>query len=197
MIAGEVYSINIDTIEREVAKMFGPSQQFEIITAAHGLHDHKRIAVAIYKALRTESSFFLSPEGYATFSVTQIAFINLFIISEYETVRRTYLDSKIFLHELRTTDDIIAATLLGSETGRLQKYFTNLGAADKARVCIPVILFLWFIEYILKILIPEWDNGKYAYITSVCLKFGWNRKGFDIRASSTNDRVCSPLHKFY
>jgi len=84
----------MDTIEREVSKMFTKDQQYEIVTATHGLHDHKRISMAIYKSLRTHSVFSMTPSG------------------SYNAVPISYLDSKVLLHELKKTGDVIGAGLL-------------------------------------------------------------------------------------
>jgi hypothetical protein len=52
---GHPYSIDIDAIRREVAKLALPNQEVTIVTDLHGLHEHKHIALALAKAHKTDT----------------------------------------------------------------------------------------------------------------------------------------------
>lgn len=52
---GHPYSIDIDTIRREIEKLALPNQELTIVTDMHGLHEHKHISLALAKAHKTDT----------------------------------------------------------------------------------------------------------------------------------------------
>lgn len=82
--------IDFNEIEREVSKMFlWPYQSYEMMTAHHGLHEHKQISIALYNSIRTR---------------TKVEKVDNRISA---VQRERYLDSETLRHGLSSARDIL------------------------------------------------------------------------------------------
>lgn len=110
--------INEDEIEREVSKMFlWPEQSHQIITASHGLHEHKQISIALYNSLRTR---------------TKVDKVKNKITSVH---REYYFDSDTLRFELSRAADILGSLNLfdsQKETRVLPVYVFSIAGIEKS-----------------------------------------------------------------
>ncbi|OAY77295.1 hypothetical protein ACMD2_01701 [Ananas comosus] len=92
--AGHNYSIDIQTIEREVKKMVHAGQEVMIVGGSHALHRHEKLAIAVAKAMRGHSLQETKKDG------------------RFHVHTRTYLDGAILKEEMERSADVLAAGLL-------------------------------------------------------------------------------------
>ncbi|KAF2077814.1 hypothetical protein CYY_000859 [Polysphondylium violaceum] len=93
--------IELDIIRKEANRIF-PFSQVEIVIGEHALHEHKTISMALYKSIRSHSTYELNP------------FLNTF-----QPNTKTYVDSKELLLKLKNEDDILALGIIGDRVTQL------------------------------------------------------------------------------
>eukprot|EP00250_Pteridium_aquilinum_P008214 c17771_g1_i3 orf=536-2992(-) len=102
---GRPYTIDVETITKEVKRMLHPGQEMVVVGGTHSLHEHEKLAVAVSKALRGES---IQETKYGRFRVRT----------------RTFLDGAILRDEMRHSADVLAAGFLeSSEPSLFNAYF--------------------------------------------------------------------------
>lgn len=100
------YSIDLFTIKEHVSKFFLPHQNVEFISALHSLHTHKHISMALYKSIRT------------------VLYHELIENRRYKTSSRQFIDSKMLLHFLKHTTDLLGSGLIDTDE-ETERIFTN------------------------------------------------------------------------
>lgn len=113
---GHPYSIDIDAIRREVAKLALPNQEVTIVTDLHGLHEHKHIALALAKAHKTDTVHELNVWG------------------RYDAKEKPYIDGRALLQQMKDAQDIITSGFLQSaeERAHLSAFFSRSQPAAQA-----------------------------------------------------------------
>ncbi|KAI3893392.1 hypothetical protein MKW92_051887 [Papaver armeniacum] len=108
MDEGHNYSIDVQAIEAEVKKMVSAGQEVVVIGGSHSLHQHEKLAIAVYKAMRGQSLQASKPDG------------------SFHVHTKTYLDGSLLKEEMERSGDMLAAGLLEvSDSSLLNKFFLH------------------------------------------------------------------------
>eukprot|EP01102_Stenamoeba_stenopodia_P001158 TRINITY_DN11004_c0_g1_i1.p1 TRINITY_DN11004_c0_g1~~TRINITY_DN11004_c0_g1_i1.p1 ORF type:complete len:559 (-),score=126.51 TRINITY_DN11004_c0_g1_i1:173-1678(-) len=104
--------INMEEINHAIQRFTLPGQQVVVVKGQHSLHDHKHISMALSKSLRTESTYEVKQGDNDA--------------HHFVPKRRTYVDSKVLMMELRDASDMLASGLLkASNEHELHRAFFN------------------------------------------------------------------------
>ncbi|XP_072983753.1 uncharacterized protein [Typha latifolia] len=113
--AGHNYSIDIQSIEREVKKMVHAGQEVMIVGGSHALHRHEKLAIAVSKAMQGHSLQETKKDG------------------RFHVHTRTYLDGAILKEEMERSADVLAAGLLEvADPSLSSKFFLRQHWMDEA-----------------------------------------------------------------
>jgi hypothetical protein len=117
---GHPYSIDIDTIRAEVAKLALPNQEISVVTDMHGLHEHKHISLALAKAHKTDTLHELNALG------------------RWTTREKPYIDGRALLQQMKDAQDIITSGFLQSAEERVHlSAFFSRGQSTGPEVSVP------------------------------------------------------------
>ncbi|CAM6099683.1 unnamed protein product [Calypogeia fissa] len=106
--AGSNFSIDIQTIDREVKKLAQPGQEVVVVGGVHNLHDHEKLAIAVMKAMRTYSVHETKKDG------------------RFHARSRAYVDGALLREEMKHSTDVLAAGLLeASDPSLYPLYFRD------------------------------------------------------------------------
>mmetsp|Transcript_42427 Transcript_42427/g.133643 ORF Transcript_42427/g.133643 Transcript_42427/m.133643 type:complete len:847 (-) Transcript_42427:38-2578(-) len=101
---GHAFSIDVKGIEEEVKRLALPDQTIHFVSGLHNLQEHERVAIAVEKATRTDTSH---------------SHVNKKLVSNY----KHYLDSKTLFLELERSGDYLTAGLLDAGHPLRHKFF--------------------------------------------------------------------------
>eukprot|EP00210_Caulerpa_lentillifera_P000299 g292.t1 len=101
-IAEQGYFINGTSLQQEL-KGLVTGQRVMLIESVHSLHDHKALAVALYKSMTARSEALVHPQGEEQPSHTRLKY---------------YIDGDVLLEEFRHASDVLAATLIHDDRYR-------------------------------------------------------------------------------
>ena len=87
------FMIDMGVLEAEVRKMLLPKQKVVFIKGVHFLHDHKTISLALQKATKSKAGW---------------------LSTDLQQEKLQYVDAEALFHELGHSDDLLAASLMGT-----------------------------------------------------------------------------------
>lgn len=110
---GHAFSLDVATIEEQVMLLALPEQPVHFVAGLHNLQEHERVAIAVARASRADTSH-THREGRVQSSYSH------------------YIDSKVLLSELAACSDYLAAGLMAGHPER-HNFFPEDKADDKSK----------------------------------------------------------------